>query len=72
MQQAILDTIARVAQRDSSRIQASDALTDIGIDSLKFIMLMLDIERLLDRKVFDINTVGKLQKVEDLLALANN
>lgn len=70
MQQAILEIIASAAQRDPASLNAGDLLVDIGIDSLRFIMLMLDIERLVGRKIISIDTVGKLEKVGDLLALA--
>lgn len=67
-QQSILDIVARAAQRPAGSLQTGDSLTDLGIDSLAFIMLVLDVEQVLGRSVFNIETVGKLRTVGDLLA----
>lgn len=67
-QQRILDIVARAAQRPVDTMQASDSLIDLGIDSLAFIMLVLDVEQALGRPVFNMETIGKLRTVGDLLA----
>lgn len=67
-QQGILDLVARAAQRPAGSLQPGDSLTDLGIDSLAFIMLVLDVEQAVGRPVFNIETVGQLRTVGDLLA----
>jgi acyl carrier protein len=68
--QAILKVLALHAQRNPGTLEEGDTLADIGLDSLKFIVMMLDIERLTQRKVFELDNVGKLRSVGDILALA--
>lgn len=70
VRQTILEVLAQHAQRDPATLEEGDTLVDIGVDSLKFIVLMLDIERLTQRNVFELENVGKLTTVGDLLALA--
>jgi len=67
-QNIILDIVARAAQRPAGTLQPADSLNDLGIDSLAFIMMVLDVEQALGRPVFNIETVGQLRTVGDLLA----
>src|SRR5262249_40741507 len=67
-QQAIFEVLARHAQRDPAKISRDDILADIGVSSLKFIMMMLEIEKVSGRKMFDINSIGKVKTVGDILA----
>lgn len=67
-QNIILDIVARAAQRPAGTLQPADNLTDLGIDSLAFIMLVLDVEQALGRQAFNMETVGQLRTVGDLLA----
>lgn len=69
-QQTVLRLLAQHAQRDASTLAIDEALVDLGIDSLKFIMLILDIEQALCRPVFNIENIGELHNVDDLLAMA--
>lgn len=39
---------------------------DLGVDSLQFIRLILEIETSVGRKVFDVETIANLKTVEDL------
>ncbi|WP_151637997.1 acyl carrier protein [Noviherbaspirillum aerium] len=64
----ILDIVARAAQRPADTLQPADSLTDLGIDSLAFIMMVLDVEQALGRPAFNMETVGQLRTVGDLLA----
>ena len=64
----ILDIVARAAQRPADTLQPADNLTDLGIDSLAFIMMVLDVEQALGRPAFNMETVGQLRTVGDLLA----
>jgi acyl carrier protein len=66
--QRILDIVARVARRPAHTLQAGDSLAELGIDSLGFIMLILDVEQTFGRPLFDIGSVGQLRTVGDLLA----
>lgn len=67
-QQSVLDIVARAAQRPAGTLEPGELLTDLGIDSLAFIMLVLDVEQALGRSVFNMETVGNLRTVGDLLA----
>lgn len=39
---------------------------DLGVDSLQFIRLILEIESSVGRKVFDVETIANLKTVNDL------
>lgn len=68
--QVIFDVLVKHTERDPAKLSREDLLTDLGISSLKFITMMLEIQRVSGRKVFDINTIGKLKTVGDLVTLA--
>jgi acyl carrier protein len=42
---------------------------DLGIDSLKFILVILELEEQLGRKIFDVDNVKRLTTVGDLCGL---
>lgn len=64
-----LDIVARHARCSADALAPTQLLIDLGIDSLKFIVLILEIEHGLDRKVFDVANVGQMRTVDDLLGL---
>lgn len=39
---------------------------DLGVDSLQFIRLILEVESSVGRKVFDVETIANLKTVDDL------
>jgi acyl carrier protein len=41
----------------------------LGITSLDFVKLILDIEAELGRNIFDIDTIGEIERVEDIFSL---
>lgn len=41
-------------------------LNDLGIESLQFIRLVLEVEEAIGRKVFDVETLSKMSTVADL------
>jgi acyl carrier protein len=45
------------------------ALTSLGIDSLKFIVVILEIEAKLGRKIFNVGNVGGARTVADLVQI---
>ena len=45
-------------------------LKDIGIDSLKFIVMVLELETKLKRKVFNAENLGRTRTLDDLLGVA--
>jgi acyl carrier protein len=69
-QDAILKVLAKHAKCDVAKLTPAAVLADIGINSLKFIMVGLEIEQATGKKILDINKVGKLKTVGDILALA--
>jgi acyl carrier protein len=66
---AVLEVVAQHAQRPPAAIARTEGLIALGIDSLKFIVVILEIEQRLDRSVFDIENVGQLRTVGDILDL---
>ena len=69
-EQATLDIISRHAPAAAGTPRPDQSLADdLGIDSLKFIVLVLEIEQGLKRKVFDVENVARLRTVGDLLGL---
>ncbi len=70
--QAVLDVLAKHAQCDAATLSPEDVLADVGVNSLKFIMVLLEIEQVTGKKVMDINKIGKLKTVGDVLALTES
>ena len=71
-QQAMLEVIARHVRRDAVALQETEALADLDIDSLKFIVIVLEIEQTLQRSIFDVDNVGRLKTIGDILSLAGD
>jgi acyl carrier protein len=69
-QTAVLDIIARHAQVTPTEVDAAALLSDLGIDSLKFIVVILEIEQRLQRPVFTLDNVSRLRTVGDILIQA--
>jgi acyl carrier protein len=63
--------LAQHAQCAPEALSLNDELVDLDIDSLKFIVVILDVEQALNRHVFDIENVGKLRSVGDILKLVD-
>jgi acyl carrier protein len=42
---------------------------DLGVDSLQFIRLILEVETRVGRKIFDVETIANLKTVNDLYGL---
>lgn len=42
---------------------------DLGVDSLQFIRLILEVETRVGRKIFDVETIANLKTVNDLYEL---
>lgn len=66
---SILEIIALHARCSPAALDPIDDLEDIGIDSLKFIVILLEIEEQLGRHIFDVDNVGQLLTVGDILGL---
>ena len=71
-QQAVLDVIAKHAQCEVVKLLPNVVLADVGINSLKFIMVLLEIEQVSGKKVMDMNKIGNLKTVSDVLALTQS
>jgi acyl carrier protein len=69
-QMAILEVLAQQTQRLPTGLNADTVLSDLDIDSLKFIVVILEIEQRLNRDIFDIENVGQIRSVGDILKLA--
>jgi hypothetical protein len=70
--QEIFEVLAKHAQCDPTKLSPNDKLTDIGVNSHKFILMMLEIEQVSGRKVFDLKNIGKVRTVGDILALTQS
>ncbi|MEN3297131.1 MAG: Phosphopantetheine attachment site [Burkholderiales bacterium] len=68
---SVLEVLAQHAQRSAAQLDPTDALSDLGIDSLRFIVVILEIEQCLNRSIFDIGNVGELRTVGDILDLVD-
>jgi acyl carrier protein len=70
-QRTILNVIARHVDGDVAALDLSAPLVDNGIDSLKFTAIMRDIERNLQRPIFNRKAIKQLRTVSDMLSLAS-
>jgi acyl carrier protein len=66
---SILEILAKHAQRAPGTLETSDVLGDLDIDSLKFLLVILEVEQQLGRHIFDIDNVGHIRTVADILDL---
>ena len=69
-QHAMLEVISRHVRRDPSALHAAATLADLDIDSLGFIVIILEIEQKIQRSIFDVENVGRLKTIGDILSLA--
>ena len=56
---------------DVAALKGETALLDIGIDSLKFMLLVIDVEQQLGRPIFDVESVPTINTVQDLVNLVH-
>lgn len=68
-QQNVLAILSRNSSRESHALDTADTFADLDIDSLKFILMILEIEEIVGRSVFNIETIGELRTVGDLMSL---
>ena len=69
-QHAMLEVIARHVRRDPAALHETATLVDLDVDSLGFIVIVLEIEQKLQRSIFDVENVGRLKTIGDILSLA--
>jgi hypothetical protein len=70
-QRTILNVIARHVDCDVNAIDLSASLIDNEIDSFKFTAITRDIERNLQRTIFDREAIKQLRSVSDMLSLVH-
>lgn len=66
--ETIIRVIAEYLDKEESEISASDTFTEIGLDSLDIMELVMQVEEELDCKIElsqEINTIEKLAKLID-------
>jgi len=63
--------IAKHAMVPKEEITTESALEAIGIDSLKFIVSLLEIQRAIGREILNVETVGNIKTVADVLSIAH-
>ena len=56
-------------QMEFSNLSEEAFLKDIGIDSLKFMLMVIDIEQQLGRQIFQIDAVPEIRTVSDVIKL---
>jgi acyl carrier protein len=66
--QLLREVLARASREKvaPSSIDPDTTLKGLGIDSLKFIMVMLDVEKKLGRRVFNAANIGAMETVRDM------
>jgi len=71
-QEMVRETVAKTSNKGlrPEEIHGDMALNqDLGIDSLQFIRLLLEIERKSARRIFNIQTIAKIRTFNDLCAV---
>lgn len=63
--------IAKHAMVPKKEITPESALEAIGIDSLKFIVSLLEIQRAIGREILNVEIVGNIKTVADVLSIAH-
>jgi acyl carrier protein len=67
-------TVAKLSNKGVKPEEIRDEMTlnqDLGIDSLQFIRLILELERKSSRRMFDVQTIAKIKTFRDLCAAIN-
>lgn len=54
---------------DASALKDDDALNALGIDSLKFMLVVIDVEQQLGRPIFKVEDVPSISTVKDIVKL---
>jgi acyl carrier protein len=71
----LLEVLREVLSRASGEqmapvsIEPEMTIKGLGIDSLKFIMVMLEIEQRIGRRVFNAENIGAMETVDDMWTL---
>jgi acyl carrier protein len=68
---SVLEILAQHAERTPDALDVADVLSDLDIDSLKFLIVILEVEQRLGRQIFDVENVGELRTVGDILDLVS-
>jgi acyl carrier protein len=71
-QLAVKQILAGLCQKNLNHDELSGEMKlfeDLGVDSLQFIRLILEIESSVGRKLFDVETIANLKTVSDLYDL---
>jgi len=61
-----IDVLSRHAKLGAKQIQGTDELASIGLDSLKYILVLLEIQDSGDGFTVDPDTMGSWKTVDDL------
>ena len=69
--QAVIDVLAKHAQCAPEKLKPEVVLADVGVNSLKFIVVLLEIEQVTGKKVMDINKIGGLKTVGEVRELSD-
>jgi acyl carrier protein len=68
-QQAARTILAELNNKDLSSEDIQNEMSinlDLGIDSLRFIRLILELETMAGRRIFDVEKIARIKTVEDL------
>lgn len=69
--QLVLEVLSRHVNRPASDILREVELSDLGVDSLKFLLILIGMDQTLKRKVTDLNRIAQVHTVQDLLDLSD-
>ena len=65
-EQAIVAAVERQLEADGPTVTLDSRIEDLGLDSLKFMLLILDLQERHANLVIDIKRVGQVETVRDL------
>jgi acyl carrier protein len=65
-EQLLLSAVERQLEADGPIVDLDSTIEELGLDSLKFMMLILDLQEKHEHLVIDIKRVGQVVTVRDL------
>jgi acyl carrier protein len=65
-EQLLIAAIARQIKNESETVSLDSKIEDLGLDSLKFMLLIIDLKERHEHLNIDIKRVGQVETVQDL------
>jgi acyl carrier protein len=64
-----LEIVARYTGLAGHEIMPASSLEEMGVDSLQFILILLEIQKALGRDILTVDNVGSIKTVGDIISL---